>query len=549
MAIVHPFTVEKAPFLRDLGFFIVAAFLSISSLWDGMLHIWECTAMIGFYCVIILHWFQTCGRTSFLRKARSSDQHVSSAVFDIEEDDGFEDYGSSSERTSLAPAAASSNEFGILERNVESFASGVDEGCEANGPRDKSLDGKTVGMDQEVLKRPSVHSTSLSDLSTSWRMRPVTCVLFPTLCDWRNLSPWEKFSGIISAPAVLCLTLTVPLMYIENGAGDAEHVLVPGGLDEHHATTAHQSGAGIVEYPTPEPTPNPIEPDYYNVAHSDCSSVSSVARNQHQNFGTMRTSNLQPGRVASPSIGTLRSWDRWLLATQFIFSPVFLALAFGSNILLRHVQYTLIVGIILLFLLLATTSSDKPPQFWPLLSFVGFLVSVVWISVAATEIVGVLVAFGIILGINDAILGLTVLAIGNSLGDLSANVAMARLHFPLMALSGCFGAPTVNILLGIGVSGLYMILTQPDRNGMEYDPYQIEMSTTLTVLWATLLVTLIMLLVLVPLNGWRMDRTIGIGLIAVWTSSTAGNLIMEVLRGQVAGDSPTNAVRSFEHNG
>jgi solute carrier family 24 (sodium/potassium/calcium exchanger), member 6 len=584
-----------------------------------MLHFWECATMIGFYvlyisCVIFPPWFQACRQRRLLREARAGGHHVSSTVgvFDIGEDNGVEDYGSSSERTSLVSVATSSDESGILGQSVESFSRGGGEDCKANGQRNKSLDGKTVGMDQKVLKRPNVHSTSehntltvFSELSTSglvplqarfcppplpgtpssWMpdqssphaslrptnketftrigqilrwclgylkppVRPVMCVLFPTLCTWRSLSPLEKFSGIISAPAILCLTLTVPLMYVENGAGDAEHVMLPRGLAELHATTAHQSGAGIVEYPTLEPTPYPIEPDYYNVVYSDCSSVSIVARNQREvaDFGTMRTSTLQPGRVAKPSMATLKPWDRWLLATQCIFSPVFLALAFVSNILLCHVQYTLIGGSILLFLLLATTSSDKRPIFWPLLCFVGLVVSVVWISIAVTEVVGVLKAFGIILGINDAILGLTVLAIGNSLGDLFANIAMTRLHFPVLALSGCFGAPMVNILLGIGVSGLYMILTQSDRNGAEYDPYQIEISITLIILWATLLVTLIMLLVLVPLNGWRMDRRIGIGLIAIWTSSTVGNLIMEVLRGQVAGDSPTSAVRIFEHN-
>ena len=46
---------------------------------------------------------------------------------------------------------------------------------------------------------------------------------------------------------------------------------------------------------------------------------------------------------------------------------------------------------------------------------------------------------------------------------------------------------------------------------------------------ATLLVTLVGLLLVVPLNGWRMDRKIGIGLIAVWTLSTMGNVIVEVL--------------------
>lgn len=453
--------------------------------------------MIGFYvlyctCVIFLYWFQTCSRRRSLKEARASGHHASPIVDVVEiEEDGVENYGSSSERTSLVSSAASS---------------------------------------------PPARS--------------VTCILFPTLCTWRSLNPWEKFSGIISAPAVLCLTLTVPLMYEENGAVDAEYAVVTDGLAELHATIAHQSIIGILEYSTLEQTPSPIESDCYNVPHSDSSSASIVARNQPEDadFGAMTSSNLQPSRSSNPAIGAMRSWDRWLLATQCIFSPVFLTLAFVSDILLRLVQYTLIGGVILLFLLLATTSTDKRPPFWPLLCFVGFAVSVVWISVAVTEVVGVLKASGIILGINDAILGLTVLAVSNSLGDLFANVAMTRLNFPVMALSGCFGAPMVNILLGIGVSGLYMILMQPDRNGTEYDPYQIEMSTALIILWASLLATLLMLLVLVPLNGWRMDRRIGIGLVAIWTSSTVGNLIMEVLRGRAAVDSLTSAVSSFEHN-
>jgi sodium/potassium/calcium exchanger 6 len=32
----------------------------------------------------------------------------------------------------------------------------------------------------------------------------------------------------------------------------------------------------------------------------------------------------------------------------------------------------------------------------------------------------------------------------------------------------------------------------------------------------------------VPLNGWRMDRKIGIGLICLWALSTTGNVIVEV---------------------
>lgn len=68
----------------------------------------------------------------------------------------------------------------------------------------------------------------------------------------------------------------------------------------------------------------------------------------------------------------------------------------------------------------------------------------------------------------------------------------------------------------------------PDRP-VKYKPYELEVSTTLVISGITLLVTLVGLLIFVPLNGWRMDRKIGIGLITLWTLSTIGNVVCEIL--------------------
>jgi len=50
------------------------------------------------------------------------------------------------------------------------------------------------------------------------------------------------------------------------------------------------------------------------------------------------------------------------------------------------------------------------------LAYMGFAVSVIWIYVVANEIVNVLQAIGALFGISQAVLGLTVLAWGNSIG-------------------------------------------------------------------------------------------------------------------------------------
>ena len=72
--------------------------------------------------------------------------------------------------------------------------------------------------------------------------------------------------------------------------------------------------------------------------------------------------------------------------------------------------------------------------------------SVAWIYVMADEIVAILRTMGVVTGISEAFLGMTILAWANSLGDLVANVFMARAGKGEMALSACLGAPVLSML-------------------------------------------------------------------------------------------------------
>lgn len=73
-----------------------------------------------------------------------------------------------------------------------------------------------------------------------------------------------------------------------------------------------------------------------------------------------------------------------------------------------------------------TTSRDGPPRqcLFPWL-VAGFLMSVTWTYIAAEELVSLLFSLGNVFGVTPSVLGLTLLAWGNSVGDLVANVAMA----------------------------------------------------------------------------------------------------------------------------
>ncbi len=414
--------------------------------------------------------------------------------------------------------------------------------------------------------------------------RVLVATLFPTVYFWHDKKLWEKLLGLAAAPSVFLLAITLPVVEEEIDDDDSS-VGIPQPESKKPTENNHQDQEGSTTASSQHSPSSPAgisERGYFdshpqNVNHHSHSSIGAQPAKGcggHGNTATVATSterhhhhhnnsrvqpssspvvppskqSQSPTTYTSPTIppsptASPKEWNRWLVSTQIFTAPFFIVLIVWANTsdplnahaLLKPSLYALLASLILFALLLFTTSSTTPPRHRYLLCFLGFAVSVAWISTIASEVVGVLKAVGVILNISDAILGLTIFAVGNSLGDLVADITVAKLGHPVMALSACFGGPLLNILLGIGLSGLYMTVTDGEHRHerhpgrpMKYKPYQIEVSTTLIVSGATLLVTLVGLLVVVPWNGWRMDRRIGWGLIALWGVSTVGNLVVEM---------------------
>ncbi len=100
------------------------------------------------------------------------------------------------------------------------------------------------------------------------------------------------------------------------------------------------------------------------------------------------------------------------------------------------------------------TTSTPPPKHTigaALVAVYGFLIAVFWIDRIANELVALLEFFGVVWGIQSSILGLTVLAWGNSIGDLVTDVAMAKRGLSNMAITACYAGPVFNMLMGLGI--------------------------------------------------------------------------------------------------
>ncbi|OAA77822.1 sodium/calcium exchanger protein [Akanthomyces lecanii RCEF 1005] len=387
----------------------------------------------------------------------------------------------------------------------------------------------------------------------------ILATLFPTLQGWRSKTWWDRFVSTISVPSIFLLVLTLPVVEPEEEEDDHTDVTIASqsGLDGTSYSVdrlAQLNGQreGNAEWqryrdheirsnscssscrPSPRLQALTNENTLVNPSSAADGAPTAVANKTLSDFPSAGNSTADPG-----------TWNRWLVCVQLFTGPLFAVFIVWVNqldewqnprrTLVKMVLYSLLLSLVLLALLVFITVEHIRPKHHYTLCFMGFVISIAWISTIAGEVVGVLQTLGVVLDISEALLGLTIFAAGNSVGDLVADITVARLGHPVMALSACFGGPLLNILLGIGIGGVLMMVQganqerkkHPDRP-VHYGPYPVKIGGTLLVSSVTLIVILIGLLVAVPLNKWVLSRKIGWALIAVWSISTAMNVAMEV---------------------
>lgn len=284
--------------------------------------------------------------------------------------------------------------------------------------------------------------------------------LFPTLQGWSEKTIWDQFVSAISVPSIFLLVITLPV--VENEMDDNESLADTAIDGISHRSLGHIAPPVSVE---PRTIEHETEWERYrrHTLHRDSIRLPSRDTSPHllslDNEDTLvnppaegagRSELHLTRKPASevPSISNANdetlSWNRWLVCLQIFTGPLFSVFVLWANMredldspgmtLVKMILYTLLGSLVLLALLLVATSEQRRPKYHFILCFMGFIISVAWISTIAGEVVGVLKTFGVVLGISEALLGLTIFAAGNSVGDLVADITVARLGYPVMAL-------------------------------------------------------------------------------------------------------------------
>ncbi|PUZ38945.1 hypothetical protein GQ55_9G237400 [Panicum hallii var. hallii] len=223
-----------------------------------------------------------------------------------------------------------------------------------------------------------------------------------------------------------------------------------------------------------------------------------------------------PRRLTIPDASKER-WSKPTAVTAATLAPIFLSILWSHRATGNPFPAVLLgslAGIALGLLAFLTTDPSAPPaRFLAAWLAGGFAMSVAWSYVIANEVLSLLISAGTVLSVDAATLGVTVLAWGNSLGDLIANVAVASRGGPggaQVAVSGCYGGPVFNVLVGLGLSMLLSCWTgdpQPMKIPREPGLYRTLGFVVAGLSWA---------LVMLPRRGMRVDRTLGFGLLAIY---------------------------------
>ncbi|XP_063967727.1 mitochondrial sodium/calcium exchanger protein-like isoform X1 [Lytechinus pictus] len=219
------------------------------------------------------------------------------------------------------------------------------------------------------------------------------------------------------------------------------------------------------------------------------------------------------------------NWNRLLNTLNLLLAPVLCA--FVTKGLTKTItggfevwHLVLSLSFLLAVLVFLTSKPNKQPVYHSVFSYIGFVVAVLWIYSTANEIVNILQMFGLEFYITDAILGLTVLAWGNSIGDLVADVSMARQGFPTMGMSACFGGPMFNMLLGIGIS--CTIVTIRDGGTFVLNTTHVQL-----VLALGLAVSLLSSMFIMVASGFKASRFYGIYLFILYIVFLVVALLIE----------------------
>ncbi|KAK0423780.1 hypothetical protein QR680_008327 [Steinernema hermaphroditum] len=208
-------------------------------------------------------------------------------------------------------------------------------------------------------------------------------------------------------------------------------------------------------------------------------------------------------------------WSKPIALLHAFTAPIFILFAFqiaDKNIgPIQLWAYALMVSAVIATLIFIFTEfGDTPKYYKQCACYAGFVTSAAWMYFASSEVVDVVNMLGIMSGISHEVIGLTILAWSNSIGDLIADTSVARQGFPRMGISAAIGGPCFNLLIGFGFP--FLIACAQGKEVI------IEWDTVKKVMLIFLALSLLSSFILLPVQRFNARRPYALVLLAVYVT-------------------------------
>lgn len=148
---------------------------------------------------------------------------------------------------------------------------------------------------------------------------------------------------------------------------------------------------------------------------------------------------------------------------------------------------------------------DENRKFAYSLAFTG---CIIWIGLLSHILVYCTTVFGCLVGIDAAVMGLTLLAVGTNIPDALSSIIVARDGKGDMAVANSIGSNVFDILIGLGLPWFIAALAFDQDVDVEIDD--------LIVAVIFLVISLIFLLVVLVVRKWKLDFFVGCILLAFY---------------------------------
>ncbi|CCE65475.1 hypothetical protein TPHA_0L01180 [Tetrapisispora phaffii CBS 4417] len=217
---------------------------------------------------------------------------------------------------------------------------------------------------------------------------------------------------------------------------------------------------------------------------------------------------------------------RYYKIIQLAAAPIVVYLGTASKVNLWIFLYVSVVSVILFLAIKFRYLSDIKHTS----TIIAFILSLVIISNAVTLNLQILTSWASDYGLSGTILGLTIYAWGNSIGDLISNVMFVQVGIFDIALSACFGSPLLYFVCGLGVNGIILLLKLTSKtDGSIFNSHlKFELDAHFKVTSFGTICAILVLIGIVPLNNWKIDRKISFLLFMIYALVSLVNIYIEL---------------------